>query len=68
MDSQNVTDGYEIRRSTVDSGSALVTNIKQATLLVEALYYKYMREKQGKQFWGIDSWTTYHYGANEQLA
>jgi len=67
MDSQNVTDGYEIRRSTVDSGNSLVTNIKQAVLLVEALYYKYMREKQGKQFWGIDSWTTYHYGTtNEQ--
>jgi carbamoyl-phosphate synthase small subunit len=66
MDSQNVTDGYEIRRSAVDSGTALVTNIKQAMLLVEALHYKYMREKQGKQFWGIDSWTSYHYGNQEQ--
>ena len=66
MDSQNVTDGYEIRRSAVDSGTSLVTNIKQAMLLVEALHYKYMREKQGKQFWGIDSWTSYHYGNQEQ--
>ena len=40
MDSQNVTDGYEIRRSAVDSGTSLVTNIKQAMLLVEALHYK----------------------------
>jgi carbamoyl-phosphate synthase small subunit len=66
MDSQNVTDGYEIRRSTIDSGSSLVTNLKQATLLIESLHYKYTREKQGKQFWGIDSWTTYHYGSHEQ--
>ena len=34
MDSQNVTDGYEIRRSAVDSGTALVTNIKQAMLIL----------------------------------
>jgi hypothetical protein len=66
MDSQNVTDGYEIRRSAVDSGNALVTNIKQAMLLVEALYYKYTREKQGKTFWGIDSWSTYHFGDVQQ--
>jgi len=64
MDSQNVTDGYEIRRSAVDSGTSLVTNIKQAMLLVEALHYKYVREKQGKQFWGIDSWSTYHFGTD----
>jgi len=64
MDSQNVTDGYEISRSAVDSGTSLVTNIKQAMLLVEALHYKYVREKQGKQFWGIDSWSTYHFGTD----
>jgi hypothetical protein len=60
MDSQNVTDGYEMRRSAIDSGTMLITNIKQASLFVEALHYKWGREKQGKQFWGIDSWQTYH--------
>jgi carbamoyl-phosphate synthase/aspartate carbamoyltransferase len=60
MDSQNVTDGYEMRRAAIDSGSMLITNIKQATLFIEALHYKWGREKQGKQFWGIDSWTNYH--------
>merc|ERR1719199_1280773 len=61
MDSQNATDGYEIRRSAIDAGAMLITNIKQAALFTEALYYKYQREKQGKQFWGIDSWQAYHY-------
>jgi len=62
MDSQNATDGYEIRRSAIDAGAMLITNIKQAALFTEALYYKYQREKQGKQFWGIESWQSYHYG------
>jgi biotin carboxylase len=60
MDSQNATDGFEIRRNAVDAGAMLLTNIKQAILFVEAMYYKYNREKQGKQFWGIDSWSSYH--------
>jgi len=60
MDSMAATDGFEIRRGAIDSGTMLLTNIKQATLLVEALVRKEQREKQGKQFWGITSWHEYH--------
>jgi len=60
MDSMAATDGFEIRRGAIDSGTMLLTNIKQATLLVEALSRKAQREKQGKKFWGIESWHAYH--------
>lgn len=59
MDSQGATDGFEIRRAAVDSGSQLLTNLNQAKLFVEALLYKWDREKTGKVFWGIESWQDY---------
>jgi carbamoyl-phosphate synthase large subunit len=60
MDSMAATDGFEIRRGAIDSATMLLTNIKQATLLVESLARKALREKQGKKFWGIESWHAYH--------
>jgi len=59
MDSQGATDGFEIRRAAVDSGSQLLTNLNQAKMFVEAMLYKWNREKTGKQFWGIESWQDY---------
>jgi len=60
MDSMACTDGFEIRRTAVDSGSVLLTNLKQAKILTEALHQKQQREKAGKAFWGIESWHAYH--------
>eukprot|EP00929_Paragymnodinium_shiwhaense_P112634 TRINITY_DN808_c0_g1_i3.p2 TRINITY_DN808_c0_g1~~TRINITY_DN808_c0_g1_i3.p2 ORF type:complete len:1588 (-),score=504.94 TRINITY_DN808_c0_g1_i3:80-4843(-) len=59
MDSQAVTDGFEIRRGAVDSGTPLITDIKVAILTVAALHRKWLREKDGKPFWSIKSWQEY---------
>jgi hypothetical protein len=56
MDSLSVTDGYEIRRNTIDSGVSLVTDIKNAVFMVQALHAKWSREMRGKEFWGCMSW------------
>merc|ERR1719238_1490643 len=53
MDSQAVTDGFEIRRGAIDSGTPLICDIKCAILCVTSLYRKYSREKDGKAFWSI---------------
>merc|ERR1719463_1119 len=45
MDSQAVTDGFEMRRSAVDAGVGLVVDFKTAQLLVLSLHRKYMRER-----------------------
>jgi len=60
MDSQNVTDGFEIRRTAIDSGVMLLTDIRLALLLAESMHYKWTREAQGKVFWGIEAWQSYH--------
>eukprot|EP00929_Paragymnodinium_shiwhaense_P112635 TRINITY_DN808_c0_g1_i4.p1 TRINITY_DN808_c0_g1~~TRINITY_DN808_c0_g1_i4.p1 ORF type:complete len:1588 (-),score=339.38 TRINITY_DN808_c0_g1_i4:477-5240(-) len=59
MDSQAVTDGFEIRRNAVDSGTPLITDIKCAILCVTSLHRKWSREKDGKPFWSIKSWQEY---------
>jgi carbamoylphosphate synthase large subunit len=59
MDSLSVTDGFEIRRNTIDSGVSLVTDIKTAVFTVQALHTKWSRELRGKEFWGITSWQEY---------
>merc|ERR1719361_1513905 len=56
MDSQGLTDGFEMRRAAVDSGVPLITDIKSAVLLIQALHRKWSREKAGKPFWSYDSW------------
>jgi hypothetical protein len=56
MDSLSVTDGYEMRRNTIDSGVSLLTDIKTAVFTVQALHAKWSRELRGKEFWGCVSW------------
>lgn len=56
MDSQAMTDGFEMRRAAVDSGTPLITNIKTAIMFIHALSRKYAREMTGKPFWTYQSW------------
>merc|ERR1719230_650394 len=59
MDSQAATDGFELRRSTIDSGTALIVDLKTAAFFVDALHRKWSRESAGREFWGIKSWQEY---------
>jgi hypothetical protein len=56
MDSMSVTDGYQIRRNTIDSGTSLVTDLKTAIFSAQALHAKWSRELRGKAFWSYASW------------
>jgi carbamoyl-phosphate synthase large subunit len=56
MDSQALTDGFELRRAAVDSGVPLITNIKTAILTTMSLHQKWLREQAGKPFWDYSSW------------
>merc|ERR1719240_106228 len=55
MDSQALTDGFELRRAAVDSAVPLITDIKTAMLCVTSLFRKQQREKAGKPFWSFHS-------------
>eukprot|EP00927_Polykrikos_kofoidii_P014402 TRINITY_DN16305_c0_g1_i1.p1 TRINITY_DN16305_c0_g1~~TRINITY_DN16305_c0_g1_i1.p1 ORF type:complete len:1562 (+),score=274.84 TRINITY_DN16305_c0_g1_i1:79-4764(+) len=55
-DSGGATAGYFLRRKALDSGMALVVDIRLAMKLVDALYQKYVCEKNGTEFWTIESW------------
>jgi len=57
MDSHGLTDGFELRRTAVDSGVSLITDIKAASLTVMALHRKWSRERAGKQFFDYSSWS-----------
>merc|ERR1711897_84456 len=59
MDSQALTDGFEIRRQAVDSGTSLITDIKTAVLTGMALHHKWVRETSGRAFWSYQSWQEY---------
>jgi carbamoyl-phosphate synthase small subunit len=59
MDSAGMTDGFAMRRMAIDSGIGLITDIKTATLLGQALHRKWSRERTGRPFWGIESWQEY---------
>jgi len=59
MDSQALTDGFEVRRAAVDSGTPLITDIKTAILVIMSLHRKWTREKAGRAFWSIMSWQEY---------
>merc|ERR1712190_432471 len=59
MDSQALTDGFELRRMAVDSGTPLLVEIKSAILTVTALHRKWTRESAGREFWSIRSWKEY---------
>jgi carbamoylphosphate synthase large subunit len=59
MDSAGATDGFVMRRMAIDGGIGLLTDIKVATLLGQALHRKWSRERSGKPFWGLESWQEY---------
>jgi len=56
MDSQALTDGFELRRAAIDSAVPLITDIKTATLATMSLHRKWIREQAGKPFWDYSSW------------
>jgi carbamoyl-phosphate synthase small subunit len=56
MDSQACTNGFEIRRTAVDSAVPLITDIKTASLVVMSLHRKWTKEQAGKPFWDFSSW------------
>merc|ERR1719231_653067 len=56
MDSQALTDGFELRRAAVDSAVPLITDIKTATLTTMSLHRKWTREKARKPFFEYVSW------------
>jgi carbamoylphosphate synthase large subunit len=56
MDSEGLTDGFDIRRAAVDSSTPLITDVKVAVLAIQALHRKWSRERAGKAFWSYDSW------------
>merc|ERR1719284_2174243 len=59
MDSQALTEGFELRRSAVDSSTPLITDIKTAGLMVASLHRKWTREQSGRPFWSYNSWQEY---------
>merc|ERR1719343_4013 len=56
MDSQALTDGFEVRRAAIDSGTPLITDIKTAILISMSLHRKWTRERAGRPFWSYNSW------------
>jgi carbamoylphosphate synthase large subunit len=56
LDSQALTDGFELRRAAVDSNVPLITDIKTAILTTMALHRKWTREQAKKPFWNYYSW------------
>jgi len=68
MDSQALTDGFELRRTAVDSAVPLITDIKTAILTTMALHRKWTRERAGKPFFHYKSWQEYtNTGSSEPL-
>jgi carbamoyl-phosphate synthase small subunit len=59
MDSQALTDGFELRRAAVDASVSLITDIKLAIMTTISLHRKWQREKAGKAFWSFNSWQEY---------
>jgi biotin carboxylase len=56
MDSQGLTDGFQMRRTAVDSAVPLITDIKTAILASMSIQRKRVREQAGKSFWDFRSW------------
>jgi len=67
MDSMALTDGFQLRRSAVDSGTPLIVDIKTAILCVMSLHRKWTREMSGKPFWSFMSWQEYVEPSREVL-
>lgn len=58
--SDAVTAGYYLRRRALDGGAGLVVDLRQALMLVDALYQKWSVEKRGEEFWSYESWHECH--------
>eukprot|EP01069_Polyplicarium_translucidae_P005057 Polyplicarium_translucidae@DN2712_c0_g1_i3.p1 len=56
---KSMTNGYRIRRAAIDCDVPLVTDLKLACQIVEALDRKRFREQQRKPFWEIRAWDEY---------
>ena len=59
MDSDALTDGFKIRRGTIEAGVSLITDIKTAVFTCAAMHRKWTRESSGKPFWDVCSWQEY---------
>lgn len=59
-DSGGATAGYFLRRKALESGATLVVNLRQALMLIDALYQKWITERQGREFWTLQSWQECH--------
>ncbi|EPR60031.1 carbamoylphosphate synthetase [Toxoplasma gondii GT1] len=59
MNHRAATNGYLMRRTATDCGVPLLTNVKVASMFVEALNKKEAKEAQGRSFWDIRSWDEY---------
>jgi len=59
MDSQAASDGFEMRRAAVDSGTSLIVDIKTAVAFTMSVHRKITREKSGRSFWSFKSWQEY---------
>lgn len=54
-----MTDGFKLRRGTIDAGVSLITDIKTAIFTSAAMHKKWVRESKGKSFWDVSSWQEY---------
>jgi len=59
MDSQALTDGFEMRRTAVDAGVSLLVELKTAIFAVTAMHRKWTRESANREFWSIKAWKEY---------
>ena len=58
--SGGATAGYFLRRKALESQLMLLVNLQQATMFIDALYEKWSVERQGGEFWTLDSWQECH--------
>lgn len=59
-DSGAATAGYYLRRNALEKGAALIVDLKNAMMLIDALYRKWTVERAGAEFWTLDSWHECH--------
>jgi len=59
-ESYGATTGYFLRRKALESGAALIFDLRGAMMLVDALYQKFQVEQTGGEFWSIESWHEWH--------
>jgi len=57
-DSGGASAGYCLRRTALDAGVGLIVDLRQACMLIDALYAKWTTGE--KDFWTIESWQSCH--------